>query len=212
MQSNVLTKVLRPHSSTHVLLHLRYTITIILALTRAPHSQLFNKLRSTSIQDKVALLYTSPLSIFSPIYLYFLPLCIRLNLFYLISHSVHIVFFFLPFEFLFFFFPFFSFFFLFSFFSFYLIIIIFFIIFCPLSLPLSCYLSLFSIYHLLNVFFPYPHRFFLTLVLLFIPSTMPPDGGRAFRGKTKLTETWHEILAGKAMTTYVTVKSSTYSF
>ena len=210
MQSNVLTKVLRPHSSTHVLLHLRYTITIILALTRAPHSQLFNKLRSTSIQDKVALLYTSPLSIFSPIYLYFLPLCIRLNLFYLISHSFCSYRFFLS-PFWIFLFSFFFFFF-FSFFSFYLIIIIFFIIFCPLSLPLSCYLSLFSIYHLLNVFFPYPHRFFLTLVLLFIPSTMPPDGGRAFRGKTKLTETWHEILAGKAMTTYVTVKSSTYSF
>ena len=83
-----LLKCFRPHSSTHVPLHLRYAIKIIMALTRAPHSQLFNKLRSTYIQDTVAFLYTSPSpSTFSPLHLYFLPLYIRLNLFYLNFHS-----------------------------------------------------------------------------------------------------------------------------
>ena len=89
-----LLKCLRPHSSTHISLHLCYAITITLALTRAPHSQLFNKLRSTSIQDKVTFLYTSPSpSTFSLLYLYFLPLYIRLNQFYLSSHSCFFLFF-----------------------------------------------------------------------------------------------------------------------
>ena len=44
---------------------------------------------------------------------------------------------------------------------------------------------------------------------------MLPDGGRAFRGKTKLTETWHEILApghvdtmAVAMTIALSVRTS----
>ena len=113
-------------------------------------------------------------------------------------------------------------FFFFFFFFFFLLFFLFFsysyifIIFCPLSLSLS--LALFLLLSLPIFYLSSSHRsfssthidtFLLSLVLIFIPSTIPPDGGRAFRGKTKLTETWHEILAGKVMTTYVTVKSST---
>ena len=84
-----LLKYLRPHSSTHVPLHLRYAITIMLVLRRAPHSQLFNKLRSTSIALHYRSLFHIPLllHLLSLLYLYFLPLCIRLNQFYLSSHS-----------------------------------------------------------------------------------------------------------------------------
>ena len=153
-----LLKCLRPHSSTHVPLHLRYAITIILALTRAQHSQLFNKLRSTSIALHYKSLFYIPL-LLHLLSLYFLPLYIRLNQFYLSSHSC---FFILPLFlyhcfFLFVFFnPFFS-----IFFSFFIII---YLSLSPLSFCLSpslffhfsYHLSLFSIFYLLIVFVPLP--------------------------------------------------------
>ena len=157
-----LLKCLRPHSSTHVPLHLRYAITIILALTRAQHSQLFNKLRSTSIALHYKSLFYIPL-LLHLLSLYFLPLYIRLNQFYLSSHSC---FFFLPlflyhcFYFVFVFFnPFFS-----IFFSFF--IIIYFSLSPPspsVSLPLSSSISLtispyFLYFIFLSFLFLYPHR------------------------------------------------------
>ena len=160
-----LLKCLRPHSSTHISLHLCYAITIILALTRAPHSQLFNKLRSTSIQDKVTFLYTSPSpSTFSLLYLYFLPLYIRLNQFYPSSHSCFFLFFSRSFCIDFFFL---SFFVLYHFsFIFFLVFYYHFFLSSPslsISLPLSLSISLtvssyFLSFIFLSLLFHYPHR------------------------------------------------------
>ena len=188
-----LLKCLRPHSSTHISLHLCYAITITLALTRAPHSQLFNKLRSTSIQDKVTFLYTSPSpSTFSLLYLYFLPLYIRLNQFYPSSHSCFFLFFSRSFcidsFFLFFLFYIIFLSFSFSFFNYFFFFLspLSFYLSSSLSFPFSCYLSLFSIYHLLIIFVPLPTSIlFYSLALIFILSTIPPDGSRALRKQDK---------------------------
>ena len=213
MQSNVLTlKCLRPHSSTHVPLHLRYAITIILALTRAPHSQLFNKLCSTSINCKSLFYIPLLLHLLSLYFVYIFCLCTYdLINFYLSSHSCFC--FSLALFVSFFFFFFFKSFFI--FFSFFIIISFSFSLpslFISLSLSPSLSLAI-SPYSLSFIFFSflflYPQRFFLTLLfcLLFSP-LYPPMEVKLLRGKTKLTETCYEILAGKVMTTYATMKSS----
>ena len=137
-----------------------------------------------------SLLYIPLLHLFSLLfYLYVLPLYIRLNQFYLSSQSCFVLF------------------------SLALLNSFFLSLYLPsLSLSLSLLLSLPILYLSSSYRFlssTHIDSFLLSLILLFIPFSIPPDGGRAFRGKTKLRGTWHEILAGKVMTTYLTVKSST---
>ena len=194
MQSNVLTlKCLRPHSSTHVPLHLRYAITIILALTRAPHSQLFNKLCSTSIHCKSLFYIPLLLHLLSLCFIYIFCLCTYdLNNFYLSSRSCFFSFFSCSFCIVFFFFFFFLILFL-SFFSHFLLLFLS-LSLSPLFLSLSLSLLPFllislPIFYLLSsypfCFSTHNDSFLLSLVLPFILSTISPDGSRALKRQDK---------------------------